>query len=148
MAYQAIINGARGLMFFGGNVTATLNAQDAALGWNWTFWDEVLKRVVQQLGDNSLLADALVAPPSNFPITMSGTTAPDVEFCVRDASNSLYILASKREGPPATVTFRGLPSWAATAEVLYESGRIIKARDGQFTDTFEPFDVHVYRFSK
>ena len=38
MAYQAIINGARGLMFFGGNIAATLNAQDAPLGWNWTFW--------------------------------------------------------------------------------------------------------------
>src|SRR5580765_3790375 len=60
MAYQAIINGARGLMFFGGNVAATLNTQDAPLGWNWTFWNDVLKPVVQQLGDNSLLADALV----------------------------------------------------------------------------------------
>src|SRR5437773_2391019 len=35
MAYQAIINGARGLMFFGGNIAPTLNAQDAPLGWNW-----------------------------------------------------------------------------------------------------------------
>src|SRR5258706_5597515 len=83
MAYQAIINGARGLMFFGGNVAATLNAQDAPLGWNWTFWNEVLKPVVQELGDHSLLAQALVAPASSLPITMTGTTAPDVDFGVR-----------------------------------------------------------------
>jgi hypothetical protein len=38
MTYQAIVNGARGLMFFGGNLSSTLtNATDAALGWNWSF---------------------------------------------------------------------------------------------------------------
>ena len=31
MAYQAIVNGARGLMFFGGNIAATLNAPGLAV---------------------------------------------------------------------------------------------------------------------
>lgn len=148
MAYQAIINGARGLMFFGGNVASTLNAQDAPLGWNWTFWEEVLKPVVQQVGDHSVLAKALVAPDSPLPITISGATAPDVEFCVREAPPYLYILASKREGATANVTFSGLPAWAVNGEVLYESPRTVTAQNGQFTDTFAPFDVHVYRFSQ
>src|SRR3990172_819599 len=38
MAYEAIINGARGLNFFGGNLPVSLNPEDAKLGWNWTFW--------------------------------------------------------------------------------------------------------------
>ena len=146
MAYQAIINGARGLVFFGGNVAATLNAQDALLGWNWTFWDQVLKRVVRELGDNSLLADALVAPASPLPITISGATSPDVEFCVREAPPYLYILASKREGATIQVTFNGLPNWASTGELLYESPRIVTASNGHFTDWFGPFEVHAYRF--
>lgn len=148
MAYQAINNGARGLMFFGGNIAATLNAQDAPLGWNWTFWTNVLKPVVQQLGDKSVLANALVAPASNLPITMSGTIAPDVEFCVREVPPYVFILASKREGPAVNVTFSGLPVWAATGEVLYESPRTVTAQNGQFTDTFAQWDVHVYRFSQ
>jgi hypothetical protein len=148
MAYQAIINGARGLMFFGGNVTDTLNAQDAPLGWNWTFWDEVLKRVVREIGDHSALAPALVASNSALPITMSGTTSPDLEFCVREAPPYLYILASKREGATTNVTFSGLPAWAATGEVMYESPRTVTVKNGQFTDSFAPFDVHVYRFSQ
>ncbi len=147
MAYQAVINGARGLMFFGGNVAATLNAQDTSLGWNWTFWNDVLKPVVQQLGDKGLLADALVAPVSTLPITMTGTTAPDVEFCVREVPPYIYILASKREGATTNVTFSGLPASAVMGDLLYESPRTVTAQNGQFTDSFAPWDVHVYRFT-
>jgi hypothetical protein len=148
MAYQAIINGARGLMFFGGNVAATLNAQDAPLEWNWTFWDEVLKQVVREVGERSPLADALVVPESTLPIAMSGTITPDVEFCVREAPPYLYILACKREGASTNVTFSGLPSWAGSGEVLFESPRTVIAQEGQFSDAFAPFDVHIYRFSQ
>ncbi|MGI8964842.1 MAG: immunoglobulin domain-containing protein, partial [Limisphaerales bacterium] len=148
MAYQAIINGARGLMFFGGNIAATLNAQDAPLGWNWTFWNNVLKRIVRELGDNSVLAPALVATHSQLPITIGGTTWPDLEFSVREVPPYLYILSSKREGSITNVTFQGLPSWATNGEVLYEPGRVVNATNGQFSDSFAPFDVHVYRFSQ
>ncbi len=148
MAYQAINNGARGLMFFGGNIASTLNAQDAPYGWNWTFWTNVLKPVVQQLGDKSVLASALVAPASILPISMSGTTPPDIEFCVREVPPYVFILASKREGATVNVTFSGLPTWAATGEVLYESPRTVTAQNGQFSDVFNPLDVHVYRFSQ
>jgi hypothetical protein len=146
MAYEAIIRGARGLMFFGGNIAATLTPQDAALGWNWTFWNDVLKPVVKQLGDNSLLAGALVTTNSTLPITMSGTTFPDVEFCVREVPPYLYLLACKREGATIQVTFSGLPTWATTGELLYESPRIVSVAGGQFTDWFGPFEVHAYRF--
>ena len=146
MAYEAIINGARGLMFFGGNIAATLNPQDAALGWNWTFWDQVLKRVVQELGDGSPLAPALVTTNSSLPITISGTTSPDVEFCVREVPPYIYILASKREGTAIQITFSGLPAAANTGELLYESPRTVTAVNGQFTDWFAPFEVHAYRF--
>ena len=144
MAYQAIIHGARGLMFFGGNVTATLTPQDAVLGWNWTFWDTVLKRVVQQLGDNSPLADALVTTNSALPISL--TVATNVEFCVREVPPYLYILACKREGPATQVTFTGLPAWASSGELLYETPRAVTGAGGQFTDWFGPFEVHAYRF--
>ena len=147
MAYEAIANGARGLMFFGGNIAATLNAQDAPFGWNWTFWSNVLKQVVLEIGDHSLLADALVAPESTLPITFSGTTAPDIEFCVREVPPNLFIIACKRETTTVTVTFSGLPGTAGIGDVLYESPRTVTAQGGQFSDTFAPNDVHVYRFA-
>ncbi len=146
MAYQAIVNGARGLLFYGGNIAATLNAQDAPYGWNWTFWTNVLKAVVEELGDHSLLADALVAPESTLPVTFSGTTAPDLEFCVREVPPYIYILACKRETTTVNVTFSGLPASVSTGDLLYESPRTVTVQSGQFTDSFAPLDVHVYRF--
>ena len=50
MAYDAIINGARGLLFYGGHNPHCYRAQDRALGWNWTFWSQVLKPLLSEIG--------------------------------------------------------------------------------------------------
>ncbi len=144
MTYQALINGARGLIYFGGSLKAAMTPEDAKLGWNWTFWRRVLRPVLEEVGTHSPLAPALVAPDSRLPIKLEG--ADDVEFCVREVANDIYILACKREGQTGQVKFTGLPAWAAEGEVLYESPRKVQAKAGQFTDWFAPFDVHVYRF--
>ena len=44
MAYQAIVNGARGLVFFGGHLTEVMSPADANAGWNWSFWERTLVR--------------------------------------------------------------------------------------------------------
>src|SRR3989442_3320155 len=49
MTYQSIIKGARGLVYFGGDVAGALNEQDRALGWNWTFYEKVLHPVLAEL---------------------------------------------------------------------------------------------------
>src|SRR5437763_25207 len=61
MAYQAIVNGARGLIFFGGQLTQVMRPRDAQLGWNWTFWDLVLRPLLVELTSPSVLP-ALMAP--------------------------------------------------------------------------------------
>ena len=43
MAYQAIVNGARGLVFFGGHLTEVLSPADARAGWNWSYWERALR---------------------------------------------------------------------------------------------------------
>ncbi len=144
MAYQAIINGARALNFFGGHLTTAMTPEDAALGWNWTFWIDVLRPVVEEIGEFSPLAPALVAPESSLPIQVVG--ASDVEFCVREVGADLFILACKREGATVNVEFRGLPQWAGLGEMLYEEPRTVTAANGSFTDWFGPFEVHAYRF--
>lgn len=148
MAYQAIVNGARGLMFFGGNVASTLtNALDAQLGWNWSFWTNTLKPLTLELATNSPLHDGLVAAEAPGFISMSGATYPDIEFCVRESGTNLYLLATKREGATVDVTFSGLPSWVSGGSVLFESNRTVSVAGGQFTDSFAQWDVHAYKFS-
>lgn len=117
-------------MFYGGNVAATLTTEDAFLGWNWTFWNSVLKLVVQQLGDHSPLAPALVVPNSPLPIGLSGAAAPDLDFCAREAPPCLFILAGKREGSTASVTFTNLPAWAATGEGMTSRCLPMQCRSG------------------
>ena len=148
MAYQAIVNGARGLMFFGGNIAATLtNALDYQLGWNWSFWTNTLKPLTLQLTTNTPLSDALVAPDTPYTVSMSGTTYPDIEYLVRESGTNLYLIATKREGSTVNVTFSGLPAWVTNGAVLFESNRTVAVSNGQFTDSFAQWDVHAYKFS-
>mgnify|MGYP005820515037 CR=1 FL=1 len=146
MAYQAIINGARGLIFFGGHIPKAMPAEDAALGWNWTFWRRVLRPVIEEIGEHSPLYPALVAPES--PLKLDVADAPGVEFCVRETDDALFLLACKREGPTLHARFLGLPPWAETADVLYEAPRQVTVAKGELIDLFAPFDVHVYRFQR
>jgi hypothetical protein len=146
MVYQAIINGARGLNFFGGNLEQAMSPEDRALGWNWHFWNRVLKPVVEEVGTHSPLAPALVAPDSKLPIKQNqGGT---IEFIVREVGSDIYILACKREGATVQAEFSGLPSVQPDAELMYESPRMVHVKDGNFIDWFGPFEVHVYHFHR
>jgi hypothetical protein len=74
--------------------------------------------------------------------------ADGVELVVRETPDALFLLACKREGKTAKVTFTGLPTGVTEGEVLYESPRRVRAESGALVDWFAPFDVHVYRFAK
>ena len=144
MTYEAIINGARGLFYFGGANEKSLSARDEKLGWNWTFWKSVLEPVIEEIGTKSPLYPALVAPDSMYPIKVSG--ADGMEFCAREANGELFLLACRRQGETKQVEFSGLPASIGSGDVLYEAPRTVEVKHGKFTDWFAPFDVHVYRF--
>lgn len=145
MAYEAIIDGARGLTFFGGQLPTTLNTRDRALGWNWTFWEHVLEPVMKEIGHGSPLEEALTAPDAKLPIRCDG---PGMEFLARETPGALYILACKRQGNAIEARFSGLPANISHGKVMYEAERIVSVDHGTFTDSFGPFAVHVYRFAR
>ena len=144
MTYEAIINGARGLFYFGGANEKSLSARDKELGWNWTFWKRVLEPVIEEIGTRSPLYPALVAPDSMCPIKVSG--ADGIEFCAREANGELFLLACQRGYKTEKVEFSGLPASIESGDVLYEEPRTVAVQHGKFTDWFAPFEVHVYRF--
>jgi hypothetical protein len=146
MTYQAIINGARGLIYFGGNLPMTLNERDKPLGWNWTFWQRVLRPVLEEVGDKSPLAEALVVPNSKIPVKAKDK---NIELCVREVGKDVFVLAcSKDPQKTSEIEFTGLPKAVGEGVVLYESPRKVSAKDGAFKDWFAPFEVHVYKFSR
>jgi hypothetical protein len=157
MAYQAIVNGAAGLVFFGGHLTEVMTPADAASGWNWTFWREALQPLVQQLSSASL-APALTAPRSRAKVVAS---SQDVELTTRQTDRFLFVLAVRRGGGTSRVRFTGLPRSLRGGQVLFEyvqdpppppivpanqKFRSVAVSDGSFQDWFAPHDVHAYRF--
>jgi len=159
MAYQAIVNGARGLVFFGGHLTSVMSPADAAAGWNWTYWREALEPVVRQLS-SSALAPALVAPASRANVVAA---SKDVELVTRQTDAFLYVLAVRRSGGTSQVRFTGLPKSIRGGQVLFEyvqdpppppivpanqKFRSVAVSGGAFRDWFAPHDVHVYRFAR
>lgn len=146
MTYDAIINGANAVNYFGGGNNACLNERDVRLGYNWTFWDRTLKPLIAEINDKSPLAPALIAPSSSLPIKIKGE---GIEFIAREAGDDLFIIAASKE-PTRTqqVEFTGLPDTARDGVVLFEEPRKVTAKGGAMADWLAPWEVHVYRFRK
>jgi hypothetical protein len=159
MAYQAIVAGARGLAFFGGHLTQVAPPADAELGWNWTFWQEVLRPLVSELS-SAAVRPALTASAAK--IRVRASTA-DVELSARDDGTFVYVIAVRRKGTTTVVTFSGLPKRIRAVEVLGEwvqrplpppigAGsqvfRTVDVEGGVLRDWLAPHDARVYRFRK
>ena len=159
MAYQAIVNGARGLVFFGGHLTQVASPADAELGWNWTFWQEVLRPLVAELSSPAVGA-MLVAQPTK---TRAKASTADVELATLADARFLYVVAVRRKGTTNVVSFSGLPKVIRSGEVLGEwvqkplpppigAGaqvfRTVDVAGGAFRDWLAPHDARVYRFRK
>ena len=145
MIYDAILNGARSLAFYGGNIDRCWTAGDSALGWNWTFWNGVLKGLIQEISADSPIAPALVNPGSTKVLASSDATTQVISR--EGAEGDLWVIAARHGAGSAPVTIGGLPTTANTGTV-YTEGRSVVAAAGSFTDTFSQWDVHVYRFDK
>ena len=144
MAYDAILNGAKALTFFGGNNSGCFSAGDGTYGWNWSFWQTVLEPIVKQLSASSAIAPALVNAAKAPHVTTLGS---GTETMVRQGTSvdDLWLIAARNGAGTRTVTFKGLPRWAHRADV-YTEDRTIKASGGSFSDRFSQWDAHVYHF--
>lgn len=164
MAYEAIVNGARGLTFFGGHLTEVMTPGDAAAGWNWTFWRRTLRPVVSELASVDL-HPALVAENARAQVTTRPRN-PDIELVTRRTPSHLYVIAVRTGGAVSLVDFAGLPrkrngTALTKGEVLFEyiqqplpppvngsqKRRPVAVENGAFRDWFAPHDAHVYRFA-
>lgn len=148
MAYDAVIAGARGLFFFGGQLKQVMNAADKASGWNWTYWKNVQRPLLVELTDPEH-TPALLAPAAQLRIEAN---ALDITLSPREAPGFLYLIAV-RKSPTLTgkVRFTGLPPRVIEGIVLAHPGnpaRPIKVTSGSFTDPspFAPHNARVYRF--
>ena len=153
MAYEAIINGARGLIWFGGNLPQAMSEQDRKLGWNWTWFNQNLRPLLAEIGWNSPLAPALVARQSEIPIRCQRqgvrfTSEKDIEFTVREVEDDIFLLACNRGRETLRVDFQQIPPVDAEVEVMFELPRKVKVETNVMRDSFAPLEVHVYRMQR
>jgi hypothetical protein len=149
MAYDAITAGARGLFFFGGHLPHAMNAQDKRRGWNWSYWNRILRPLLRELSDGPHTA-AFTAPLAAHPVTAN---AADIAVSARQDTDALYVIAVRRSPTKhGKVRFSGLPAGVRNGTVLAHPGgnpaRPVAVARGAFTDPapFEPHHARVYRF--
>jgi hypothetical protein len=149
MAYDAIIAGARGLFFFGGDIKSVMSATDRRRGWNWTYWASVLRPLLAELTDATHTA-ALTAPLAALPVAAN---AADIALSARESDGFLYLIAA-RKSPTLTgkVRFTGIPAGVNSGTVPAHGpsnpARTVTVTRGAFTDPspFEPHNARTYRF--
>jgi hypothetical protein len=150
MAWDAVTAGARGLFFFGGQLTEAMNAADRARGWNWTYWRNVQRPLLEELTD-AAHAPALTAPDAAVTIRAD---APDIAVRTRQTADFLYLIAVRKSATTTgLVRFNGLPAATAHGTVLAHPGnraRQITVANGAFTDPspYAPHNARVYRFPR
>ena len=143
MIYDAIINGARMLAFFGGNNPQCWNAADADHAWSWTFWNTVLKGLIGEIDAISPLAPALVNVGTTQALHSSDATTQVISRAGN--TNDLWVMAARGGTGTASVTIDGIPP-TVTSGTVYTEGRSVPVANGSFTDTFDRWGVHVYHF--
>ncbi len=143
MTYDAIINGARSLAFYGGNLPQCWNAVDTRYRWSWTYWRNVLGPLVREIGAISPIAPALVNPATTVVLPTSDPTVQAIAR--RGAGGDLWVIAAKSGEGTQPVSIGGLPASGSTGEV-YTENRVVARVGDALTDTFARWDVHVYRF--
>jgi hypothetical protein len=145
MVYDAIINGARGISFYGGGNSHCWNRIDRRYGWNWTFWNRALDPLIEQINADSLLGPALDNAASTEAVQ---TNDPGTEAISRVAvtppGTQLFVIAARSNSGVEHVTISGLPA-AAKSAAVYGERRTVRISDGTLNDTFRQWQVHIYR---
>ena len=137
MAYNAIIHGANGIIYWGTYYTPQPSP----------FWTN-LAAVTKELGS---LQEVLAARATNLPLKkeyheLGHSVDAGVEILAKSVNGTTYLLTANADKNPVQVSLSGLRGFAG-ATVLSE-GRQIKIEEGTLTDYYAPFAVHVYKVEK
>ena len=96
MAYEAIINGARGLTYFGGGLPQTLNERDKPLGFNWTYFDRVMRPLFEEIGPKSPILPALLAANSQLQLKVVAEAPPKRAVANKEEEQNRQVTAPRQ----------------------------------------------------
>jgi hypothetical protein len=137
MAFQSLIEGANGIVYWGTAYTPQPSQ----------CWDD-LKRVVREVAD---LSGPLAERTAEFPLETDyheiGHSVDDgIQWLAKEHEGSLYLFTCNADKNPCRATLSGLAGWSSCA-VLNED-REVPVENGAITDDWKRFDVHIYQLTK
>ncbi|MBI5555734.1 MAG: fibronectin type III domain-containing protein, partial [Elusimicrobia bacterium] len=139
MSYMAIAEGANGLFYWSIGVRA--------LAWVCSGWcDEKVEyftRLKNVLVELNSLQPALSS--LDRPDLLVSNSNPSIHTRVKFANNKGYLIASNYTNSTAAATF----TWAQTPTLItvYNESRTLPPGSPSFTDSFSPYQAHVYEIS-
>jgi hypothetical protein len=136
MAYQAVVHGANGIIYWGLNYTPV----------NAPVWTD-LKAV---MGEFSELKEELANRPASLALKLEyhdtgHSLDRGVEWIAKPGRDSVVLIAVNADRNPVDLTFHGLDRFRS-CRLLFESSRP-NLVNGRLRATFAPFDVRVYRLA-
>lgn len=137
MAFQSLIKGANGLIYWG--TTFTPQPSDCWSG---------IKRTVREVADLSgPLAERTADVSLSVDYHELGRSVDDgVQWLVKAHQDKLYVFTCNADKNPCKATLSGLDGWASCRVV--NEDRALPVEKGGITDEWRRFDVHVYELSR
>ena len=139
MAFQSIIKGVNGIIYWGSHYTPQPSP----------FWTE-LKRVVREVAD---LEEVLSQPVSKQTLSldyheMGHSVHYGVQTLVKECNGKLYLFTCNADKNPCKATITGIDAWKSVRVLNEKRDNALALEAGSITDTWRPFDVHVYELTK
>jgi hypothetical protein len=133
MAYNAIIHGAKGIIYWGTRYTP-----------NSSEFINDLNLVTRELFEyqNIFVQENISKNVSVEYHELGFSVDAGIEWILKEYNNKLYFITCNSDKTPAEVTFSGFDDYNF-ANVLKEE-RNLKIINGSFTEFYSEFDVHVY----
>jgi hypothetical protein len=140
--WMALVHGSRGLIYFVHQFKPRFNEHALLDDPEMLAAVTAINRQIHDLA--RVLNSATI--PDVVAVRSSDSEAP-IDLMVKRTAGATYLFAVGMRNRPArgSFTLRGLPV-QATAGVLGEERRL-SIRNGQFTDDFAPYGVHIYRIT-
>lgn len=140
MAFQAIIKGANGLVYWG----------SAFMPQPSEPWND-LKRVVRDVADlEPVVVQPNAKPELAFEYQEVGYGLDEgVQWVAKEHEGKLYLLTCNADKHRNQAVISGLGAWSRAAALNEGEGeRALGVEGGTLSDTWERFGVHVYRLEK
>lgn len=137
MAWQSVIHGANGILYWG--TFYTPQPSDC--------WAGIIRTTREIAGLREVIAQRKTTPQLEFVYHELGRSVDKgVEWIAKEHAGKLYLFTCNSDKSPCRATVKGVTGWK-TAKVLNED-RTISVTNDQITENWPPFSVHLYELTR